>query len=249
MTDEMHDGTTQEAPRMNPIARLFNIFHAPKSVYESLVDAKWAWILPLMVSLILTAVFMQVTGPYLAQEQAEQFRDSKWFENMSQAQQDEAVENIVNPPGWQIGLKYAGMFIFVVILTLVLGLILLLIGNVFLGGNAKYWQYLNVYTFAGLVAIPGMLLKAPLMIAKESSDVRTSLAIILPAEDTSSFLFHILSWTDIFAIWMLVVAIIGAKVMLPRVPGQKVSTALIITYIVLALALATLAYFVGSFFM
>ncbi len=67
----------------------------------------------------------------------------------------------------------------------------LFVANVILAGNTRYVQMLSVTAYSWLVVALGMLIKAPIMVAKESINVHFSPAVILSNEN--SFFYKVLA--------------------------------------------------------
>jgi hypothetical protein len=67
--------------------------------------------------------------------------------------------------------------------------------------------------YSMLVWVLGGLIKAPLVLAKGSADVRTSLAILVPSKPLLSPLVMFLNSIDIFAVWALVTLCFGYGVL------------------------------------
>lgn len=88
--------------------------------------------------------------------------------------------------------------------------IFLLIGNVFLGGKARFAQLLAAYSYSYLImAIAGTAVKLPLWLAKGTLKVNTSLALFMPASASQTTLYQFLSSFDFFTLWFLLVFGIG----------------------------------------
>jgi len=65
----------------------------------------------------------------------------------------------------------------------------------------------------GLITALGMLVKLPIVFAKGSIDVRTSLALLAPSTGIRTPLGVLLDSFDIFSIWAVVATVIGFAVL------------------------------------
>lgn len=100
----------------------------------------------------------------------------------------------------------------VLIIFALVSAIFLFIGNILLGGKARFAQIFSIYCYSYLIiTIAGTIVKLPLWLAKQTMQVETSLALLVP-ETASKTLHNILSSFDIFTLWFLVVFGIGFAV-------------------------------------
>lgn len=237
---EENSENSTAAVEMSPYLRFINIFYSPKEVFASLKGKKWAWILPI----ILVFASMMITSPLIKEIKADE--QTRWIENSrlieslpeSQKQQiiDDARESTLNPSI----LSHFSTLAVIAVLVLAFGGIYLLIGNIILGGAAKYYDMLNVCSFSLLILIPSEIVKTPLILAKETMDIRTSLALILPADAIMTFSHTFLSMFDVFLIWLVAVAVIGMSVALPNVSIKKIAVWLSVLWVLIALVLGLL---------
>ena len=85
-------------------------------------------------------------------------------------------------------------------------------GNIVLGGNSDFKTIFSLNTYVSVLGALGLLLKVPLIIAKGSTDVLTSLAILVPAGSEDSLLYKLLNIFDVIIIWESIVIAIGLAV-------------------------------------
>lgn len=233
---------------MSPAARFMNIFVSPKETFMSLTRSKWAWIIPILIVFAVSTASYMFLKPIVVEEQLRRMENAPWFGSMSESQREEILSNtresMENPPIWQwaIGPVAAGA------ITLIIAAILLLIGNIILGGDAKFVGMIHVYAFASLISVPETIIKGILVHMKQSMDVHTSLALLIPSGDTSSFLFNFLDKIDIFAIWLLAVVTIGMGVFLPKVLPKKIGIWVTSFWLVWVMLSALASKFTGGMF-
>lgn len=233
---------------MNPAVRFTNIFMSPKETFMSLTRSKWAWIIPILIVFAVSTTSYLMLKPIVVEEQLRRMENAPWFGSMSETQREEIISNtresMENPPIWQ----WAIGPIAAVAITMILAAILLLIGNIILGGEAKFTGMLHVYAFASLITVPETIIKGALMHMKQSMDVHTSLALLMPSGDTSSFLYNFLDKIDIFGIWLIAVVIIGMSVFLPKVTPKKIGIWVSSFWLIWILLSSVASKFTGGMF-
>lgn len=98
----------------------------------------------------------------------------------------------------------------VLIAFTVVSAIFLFIGNILLGGKAKFVQIFSAYGYAYLVvAIAGTVVKLPLWLSQQTLKVDLSPGIFFPESAIHTTLYRFVSSFDIFTLWFLVVFGIG----------------------------------------
>jgi hypothetical protein len=233
---------------MSPAARFVNIFVSPKETFMSLTRSKWAWIIPILIVFAVEITFFLVLKPVIMEDLIHKFENSKLVELMPESDREQALtkmkNDIENPPLW----RWLVGPVEPLAKALIVAAILLLIGNIILGGDAKFTGMLHVYAFASLIAVPETIIKGILVHMKQSMDVHTSLALLMPSGDTSSFLFNFLDKIDIFAIWLLAVVTIGMSVFLPKVMPKKIGIWVTSFWLVWIIFIAALSMFTGGMF-
>lgn len=236
------------AVQMNPLLRFINIFHSPREVFKSLSGSKWAWIAPI----ILIFVTMTITYPFIkdimADEQALMMENNPLLDRLPESQRQQIIEEQAESVRNPTILTRAGKLIGLTVAVLIVGAILLLLGNLILGGSAKYYDMLNVCSFSFMVLIPSEIIKTPIIAAQETLDIRTSLAIILPSESYMSFAHIFLGMaTDIFVMWIVATIVIGMSVVLPRVSMAKIAGWLIGIWLLISAGLSlAISFFTGG---
>jgi len=233
---------------MNPFVRFSSLFYSPKETFMSLTRSKWAWVFPVLITTLVVTACFPFMRDVLAKDQVRRLENSSLLESLPKEHRQEIIDNsreaILNPPIWQ----YAIGFAFPYVAALAVGAILLMIGNIFLGGNAKYYHMLTVYAFSALVGIPETIVKTFLIASKGSTDVATSLAVVLGSSDTTSFLYALLNKFDIFTAWMMSVLIIGMTVFLPKVSGKKIAIWVISFWLIWIILISLASSFTGGAF-
>lgn len=226
-------GTAPPADLSLP-TRIWAVYTAPRVLFQSLKERPR--ILGALVVLLLLGVVSAVllSGPAM-EAQMEAMRANP---DMTEAQMQTAQQVA----------KTVGMAMFVfgsVLIALVLSAFLLLVANVFLGGRTTYRQMLSAVLHIGLIYIPALIVKAPLVLARNDINVQTSLAAFLPSSDQKTFLYQILAQTDLFTLWMWGLCILAVSV-LAGVPVRRAGFAVGGIWLVLSVGAAALGTMGGS---
>ena len=123
------------------------------------------------------------------------------------------------------------------LLTIVVSGAILVVFNVFLGGDATFRQALAIVAHSQILTAVQQLFVLPLDYAKGSLSSPTSLAVFLPFLDETSFLARFLGSIDLFWIWLIVNLSIGIGVLYRR-RATPIAIALLASYGALAVVIA-----------
>ena len=101
---------------------------------------------------------------------------------------------------------------------------------------------LAVYAWGFMVSIPEAVIKIPLMLAKNSIHVYTSLAIFFDPSESETVLFKIANAVDVFALWRVALWAIGFGVIYKFSAGKSygVVGAWYVIWIVVSIALSSI---------
>jgi len=108
------------------------------------------------------------------------------------------------------------VLIFSPVMAVAISGVLFLVFNVVMGGNATFKQLFAVFVHAGVISSLQQLFTGPLNYFRGAVTSATNLAVLLPMVDPKSFVGRILSMTDLFLIWYLLVLAIGLAVLYRR---------------------------------
>ncbi|MDZ7372365.1 MAG: YIP1 family protein [candidate division KSB1 bacterium] len=205
--------------------RLYNFFFGSPSKAAAALQlrARWTdWLIPVLVTFVVTAFAGKLTQDIVYNEMRQRLQSStKLTEEQVKVALDrmEQQREKWTSPGRQ-AVAYALSFAVILAITAIVGGVVLFITNVILGGEVKYVQGLSLaawgswlvhMTSAGSTTLVGLfpgIVKVPLILAKGSTDVTTSLALLWPGSK-AAFLYHLLSKVDVFNIWLLAVMTAG----------------------------------------
>jgi hypothetical protein len=185
--------------------RLVNIFTNPAKAFEA-INVAPSWILPLALIVIITAIYTLMTFPMAMEAQMESFRNNP---NIT-PEQLSAIENQVAQQGdTQKWISLGAIFVVMPIVYVIITAIFYLVGSVFLGGDTTFKKLLSAFTWASMIGILGIIVKLPLVFAKNNAKISLSPALIMPADSMDGMFYKILSNLDFFSIWYLAVFAIG----------------------------------------
>lgn len=188
---------------MNVFSRMMNVFISPQTTFEA-ERQKSMWLFPFILYLILMIAWTVMVKPVLQQQQQEVAIEQMQERGMTQEQIDQAVERMN---------KMGGAFMWIstsvsqVIMFLIVSAVWLFVGNILAGGSIKYPQAMSVTAYSWLVVVVGLLIKAPIILSKQTINVHFSPAAFLSNEE--SFIYKLLAQFDLFNIWCFFIVTIG----------------------------------------
>jgi hypothetical protein len=220
---------------MNLFARIIGVITSPKATFQSVVAHPRA----LGVIVVICLISAVTLGWFFSSQVG---RDA-WLNSMIERggaqmndQQIAAMEKMAPMIGYfAIAQALIGVPIFMVVIA---GL-LYAIFNAAMGGTATFKQVFAVVAHSWVIPAVSQLFTLPLAYAKGELKSSTSLGVLLPMIDDSTFLGKFLGAIDFFLIWALIVLAIGLAVLYRR-KTQSVATTLFVIYVVIALAIAAL---------
>lgn len=207
---------------MSILQRIWGIYTKPRETMEYL-SQKPDWILPVVVvavAVLLSGLILYPTviRPQQVEQISKQFRENANIPpEQAQQMEERALRFTEGPFGLLTGI--GGMVVFALLSILIPALVFFWLGQL-LGGEGAFRNVLSIVSYASLVVVPGLIVRTPLMLAKHSVGVQTSLALVLSPEQEGSFLFRFLAQFDIFVIWQLILAALGLAI-LYRFSKQK----------------------------
>jgi len=222
-------------PLPNLLTRFFMVFVAPGELFNRLKDTpKW------LGAFLLVLVLSSAPTTWLQPEAMVREQITQSLPDDASAEDVERVEGVADffasPAGRSVSTGLAMAFIAVIMLAYV-GLIMLVF-NVFMGGEASFKQLFSFANHASLISSVGVLVSAPLKIAKEDMTAGLNLGVVSPVD--AGFLHNFLTGIDIFAIWATIVLALGLSKLYTN---RSIAGIAIILFIIFALVVAVGAAF------
>ncbi|MGH8003204.1 MAG: YIP1 family protein, partial [Limisphaerales bacterium] len=187
-------------------ARWANIYFSPKKTFEA-VKLRPFWVLPMLLLVLLGTGFYFWTSKPRMNDTLEKMRKNENIMAMPAEQRQEIfdrVESQFKSPLWgSIGVLFGIAYFFIA------AGILFFVGNIIMGGEARFGQVLGAFVYTGFVGIPEMLVQGLLATAKGTLNTALSLAAFFPADQSETFAYRLINGLDIFSIWFISVLIIG----------------------------------------
>ena len=215
------------------LQRLVNLFFTPSKAFDGYQDSVSYkdWLYPLIivtVSLYILPQFYRDISFYEADQRLTKIERSiannpdlpedrkvEIMDGMSEAR-EKVSDAQENPLAFRNMWGYLIMPVMLFVMTAFFAAILLLIGNFGMGGKATFFQMFSVVMLTYLISgngifmnmIPGvgtleLLVKTPLIIIKESTDMLLSPGLLF--DEIDSFFKEFLNQLDAFRIWGMVV--------------------------------------------
>lgn len=192
------------------VNRMIRVFSAPSETFEAVgMRHSWLdWFVPVVLVIALSLVALQITMPVIMETQKEVLQER--LKDMPEEQRQQSMEMMQKTGG--IASMVAVPVLGFILLFIIAG-ILLLIARYGLGGEVSYGQMLAVWGYSSLIGIIGIIVRTPLMLAKETAMVHTGLGMLVPDEMMKTFLGRVLAGVDLFTFWQLCVASVGMAVL------------------------------------
>lgn len=200
----MEEIVEEEVQDIGLVGRMIRVFYVPSETFEAVRrQSSWLdWFVPVLLVALLSLLVAYIAMPIAMQMQAEQMQDRP---EMSE-EQLEMMQGV----GKVAGLVAAPIGVFVVLF--VIGAVLLLLTKAILGGDATYGQMLAVAGYASLIGIISMIVRVPLMLAKETAIIHMGPGVFVSEAMAKTFLGRLVAGIDLFGLWEVCVMGIGIAV-------------------------------------
>jgi hypothetical protein len=208
-----------EPARLNAVQRFIGTLFSPGETFED-VNRKPTWLVPLLICLVSAIIFMWFVFSHF---------DAGWHRFLLKSMQDRAAQTNSPPPTPQdmeriYGFTKWGQIVFVGIISVIACFAsagVLALGMMLMSAKATFKKILSVVTWSWattgvlqlIVVIASIFVRGA--DAQENFNPRdigslgmTNLAAILP-DDISPFLKGLAASFDVFAIWYLILLMIG----------------------------------------
>lgn len=226
---------------MTPVARLINLFMAPRDLFADL-SRRHDWrdsLLPLTILVIMGLISLAIMKDIYLEEQLSQTIER--IEGSSRIPEDQKEQHILDVvdryehPGVvaQI-LMWSVSALALPLRVTFMTLIIYIIGNFIFGGEAPFSKLLPITAYTYLVSVLELVVKVPIMWSKGSAEVYTGLGI-LGIGEPGSFVSYFLAGLDFFGGWRIFLLAVGMGVVYRQ--GTKSFLIALGTYWILQIAL------------
>ena len=194
-----------------------DIFFAPVKALDDFKQ-KPNWVIPLILCLILMAVAGGLPYKQNAQAQLDLLSTS----TLPASVMNQMTAQAKNPNPWTATI--AGPIVYAII-SLIGALLAWVFGSFIFGKKAFFSHVWAVGLLTALIPMIGGVIRSLLIVAKDSVYVSIGLAALMPGKDFTSFIYTLLYYADIFAIWGVIIGGLGYAAIfgLPRGKGMTIS--------------------------
>jgi len=208
ITEKPEDKPAEE---LNFLQRVTGIFTNPERVFQYL-RVKPDYVLPILLAFLLTIVSSLFVYDIAINDQISNIEKN---DNIPDDRKQLMIDQI---SGSQQGIQKI-LFMFVVppisillIYALFSG-IFLFIGNIILGGKARFVQLLSIFSYSYLIPmLLGTVIKVPLILSRQTTQVNLNPAVFFTPEQLGQAMYNFVQSFDIFNIWFILVFGIGFAV-------------------------------------
>lgn len=209
--------------------RIIGIFVSPAETMRDIV-ARPSWLVPLIIIAVIGSVGSIFLKDAIVQQQIEGMQKR----NMSEEQIQQALPMMEKMMTYTVPL-------FALIMTPIWYLLIagigLFVGNVILGGEAKFSTLFSVTSWSGIITILSSLVNIPVMANRQTMESATSLGSFFAAEENKTFFHHLLGQIDLFIIWWLAVLGFGVAAAY-KFSTKKAMTMVFVVWAIFALGAA-----------
>ena len=188
---------------MSVAGRILRVFYAPSETFEAVAEQRSAadWLVPTIIVAMVVFFSTYVTSPIYMAETMEQMQQTPTEQSDAMEGTADAIliSTLIAAPVMTFVMLFIGAAIY------------LLVGKL-LGGLLGYSQCLAIVAYTSLIAILQHIVKAPLVLAKETMNVQIGLGMFLSEEARQNFGGALLSSIDPFIVWMVVIAGLGLSI-------------------------------------
>jgi hypothetical protein len=181
----------------NPFERIIGVFVSPEPTMQD-IAARPSWLIPLIILMVIGAFSGFFLKEVILQSQLEAMEKR----NMTAEQIEQAR------PMMEKMMTYTAPLMPLIVtplMYLVIAGVLMFVGSVILGGEARFASLFSVTCWSGMISVLGSIINIPVMANRQVMESATSLSILLSPDAKDTFLYNLLSQIDLFWIWWVVV--------------------------------------------
>ena len=222
--------TKSDEKEQTLLDKSINLYIRPSRVLSTLKDRP-TWWFPFTIIVIVTIISAFSTTDLQVKAQRDFINNSEMIPEENKVDMLDALDEqgLLNK---QVAPAIGGA-LSVGISYLIIAGALLLFGNFIYGGQASFKQMFSLVSWGGLINLPELIIKLPVMLAKGTLFVTTSLAIFLSNSESKTLFYNLLDALDIFSIWKIIVFSIGFAIIY-NFSMKKSYIAVIVLYLIYA---------------
>jgi len=230
---------TGEAPAsVSLLSRFVGVITSPKATFHTATaHPRWFGMLALVTIVVAICVTLPMTTE--AGRQAALDNQVQQMENFGVQVSDEMYSQMAGRMWIAPYQTFFSILIIGPIFSVIVAGILYAVFTAIMGGQATFKQLFAIYIHSTAVTAVAQLFTGPLNYFRGSMSSATTLAVLLPMIEDTSFLGRLLGMIDLFWIWWLVVLSIGLGVLYKR-RTQPIMIALFAVYLVIIVGVAAI---------
>lgn len=235
---------SEPEPEPDPLlGRFVDLITNPSRLMDNVGRRTRLWAPYLLIFVAMTG-FMWMITPIMGPEQLEMSKDSKLMQLLPPEALEEQYEQALNPTPMRrlLGSIQGGFF--VIIQSMLLGLLLGWFAKLS-GGKGRVVQAMGITAWAAIIPmVIGTLLTLPIILKTESFFGTTiGLAALLPDGDPGSLIFKLLYMLgDFFTWWGVALLVIGFKRVYGLSTGAAATTVILVWVIAILVASAPMLF-------
>ena len=241
MEESTHESEAAVTEEPGVASRMLNVLFSPGEVFTSVNRSVGHadWLIPLIVTAIVSVIAMQVAKPVVASDARAQI-EAMMGDNtdIPDAEREKALARAENVTGITTTVMAAVMTF---VMAVILALIYMALANFLLGGEATFKKCLAVTGYTSLVGIPAAIVSVPVALSMGTLQVQFGPGLLLPESMAGSFFYNLMAVTNLFQIWQLALVSIGIGIVAGTATGRTAIGVFILyaVYLVGASALKT----------
>ena len=213
-------------------SRIVGVLFSPGKTFAE-IARKPDWVVPALVIIVVVFITTLVTVPRVDFEGT--YREAFEAKGVSGQQAEQAIRFAV---AFAKGTQYVGPFLLLGVLAVVA--LIYFLGVRMLGGTGTYQQIFSVVLYGYIPHVIRSLIKIPIMFTKHGlklqeidAVVRSSPAFLVSFK-SNAVLFTLLSRLELFAIWSLILMVIGLAAV-SRLSKAKTAVIVIVAWVLMTL--------------
>lgn len=235
MSNDTQVNNGHKGEELTIVQKVVGVFTSPAKTFAS-VDLSPTWIVPLVLAIAVSVVFVYVANDIILDETLIQQEEAMVERGMDPEQIDQALAQVEK---WTPISVWVFTIIGPPIMLAIVSGVFLFVGNVILGGKTSFKKALSVTAWSWLIFSLAGLVMLPLVLSQETMQISFSLATFMSDESKNTFLYLFLQKIEIFTIWWIAVYSIGLGVIY-KMRTQKMATAVGVVYLIYAVVASAL---------
>jgi hypothetical protein len=236
MEEQSENQIAEQENALSFFTKVGLVFTNPTRLFQSLRQRP-EWILPVIVIIIISMISTFLISDLVMDSRIELLEMNDQLTDQQREMQIEGTKKFFGSTTGKIVTATVFPIIGTFLVVLVVGVAFLFTGNVVLGGSSTFKHMLAVASWGYLVSIVESVIKIPLMLAKGSIHVYTSLAVLFDTSEFNTVLFKIADAFDVFVIWRVIVWAIGFGIMYKFSKNKSLMAVIVLAVIYFAISI------------